>query len=99
MSLGTTGELHDKSTLRIAKMNLEQCPDTRHTVAFPTDTFDIKFKTLPILLAEMRHHARLHLSGAGELPRRAGDHRAAAIAHDDPLSPQSWSGATSVGKW
>ena len=75
MSLGTTGALHDKSTLRIAKMNLEQCPDTRHTVAFPTDTFDIKFKTLPILLAEMRHHARLHLSGAGELLRRAGDQR------------------------
>ena len=58
VSLGNTGELHDKSTLLIAKVILEKCPDTRHTVAFPTDTFDLKFKTVPTLLAEMRQHAR-----------------------------------------
>jgi len=33
VSLGNTGELHDKSTLLIVKMILEKCPDTRHTVA------------------------------------------------------------------
>ncbi|KAJ1466301.1 hypothetical protein T484DRAFT_1862048 [Baffinella frigidus] len=58
VSLGITGELHDKSTLLMTKMILEQCPDTRHTVAFAADTFDLKYKTIPILLADMRQHAR-----------------------------------------
>jgi hypothetical protein len=57
-SLGPTGALYDKQTLLIAKTILEQCPDTRHTVAFSTDTLDTKFKLLTVLRADLCQHAR-----------------------------------------
>jgi|Transcript_54171 hypothetical protein len=57
-ALGTTGAIHDTTTLLIAKMILEQCPDTRHTTAFPTTTFDKLYTTVADLLRAMRQHAR-----------------------------------------
>jgi transposase InsO family protein len=76
-------------------MILEQCPDTRHTVAFPTDTFDIKFKTVPILLAEMRQHARR----APDRPAAANYSAALAITAPPPSrTPKSSRQIPSAGE-
>ncbi|KAJ1467644.1 hypothetical protein T484DRAFT_1858113 [Baffinella frigidus] len=83
VSLNTTGELHDKSMLLMVKMILEQCPDTRHTVAFPVDTFDTKYKTIPIILAEKRQHARR----APDRTSAGQENHFAALAITTPTPP------------